>query len=119
MVMRSALSATSGANIRMPSPLSPQLTKSFTGLMPWLITCKDPPERFSTVAPRPRITRIAALSSLETPGFLIMVSPAEINAAAQALCMELFEAGAGMAPCMEEGETVTCIVFIWLSKWNK
>jgi hypothetical protein len=54
---------------------------------------------------------MAARSSLEDPGFLIILSPVEINAAAQALCIELLEAGAGILPRMEDGEMVTCILF--------
>jgi len=73
--------------------------------------CREPSGKFSTVAPSARITRMAAWSSLEEPGFLMMLSPAEIRAAAQALCSELLEAGADREPWMEEGEMITFILF--------
>jgi hypothetical protein len=54
---------------------------------------------------------MAARSSLEDPGLRICDLVCEINAAAQALCMELLEAGAWMLPRIAEGEIVTFIVF--------
>jgi hypothetical protein len=78
--------------------------------MPPLVICNEPSAAFSTMAPNPRITRMAARSSLEDPGFLIILSPPAINAAAHARCIELLEAGAGIVPRTEDGETVICIL---------
>jgi hypothetical protein len=57
------------------------------------------------------MTRRAARSSFEAPGFIIWVAVCETNAAAQALCMELLEAGACRLPRMADGEIVTFIVY--------
>src|SRR5450432_1470675 len=88
----------------------------------------EPSSSFSSLAPRSRITRNAERSSLEDPGFLICDTDFEINAAAQALCMELFEAGACTIPLIFEGEIVTFInlsgpgnrikKFLELVHWN-
>jgi len=57
------------------------------------------------------MTRSAALSSLELPGLMICVFVCDINAAAQALCMELLDAGACRLPFTIEGEMVTFILY--------
>jgi hypothetical protein len=61
------------------------------------------------------MTLSAALSSLEDPGFFICVFVWETNAAAQALCMELLEAGARTLPFISEGEIVT-FIFYYLAR---
>ena len=61
-----------------------------------------------SVAPRRFTISIAALSSFEWPGFLIILFPFATNAAAQALCIELLEAGACIDPDNWDG----CIVAI-------
>jgi hypothetical protein len=48
---------------------------------------------------------------LEDPGLKMSVFVCEISAAAQALCMELLEAGACRLPLTEDGEMVMFIAF--------
>ena len=103
-----------GANMRMPRPLSPQLTEASSladgcDKRPSAFTVIEPSSFCCTVAPKACITPRAALSSLDVPGLCIMLCPLLTSAAAQARCMLLFDAGAKMFPLIDDGLTVTCI----------
>lgn len=104
-----------GANIRMPRPLSPQLTEASSLVEACdkkfaAFTFIEPSSLYDTVAPNACITPRAALSSLDVPGLCIMLCPLLTSAAAQARCILLLDAGAKMLPLIFDGLTVTCII---------
>src|SRR5579862_3106981 len=104
------LNARIGANMRMPRPLSPQLTTMTDERClvsrdknEFVLSTNNSPLTIDHWHPNAFITPSAALSSLEYPGFLIMLFAALSNAAAHARCIELLEAGACIVPFNIDG----------------
>jgi hypothetical protein len=93
----------------MPKPLSPQFIDDDTGTTPLLLMMIASFALFIMLAPSFEITSSAARSSFDVPGFRIVVVPFDNNAAAQARCIELLDAGALTFPLIDEGYIVTTI----------
>jgi hypothetical protein len=90
-----------------PNPDSPQSSISHNGLKP--ASMLTLPSDLSIFAPRHSAIFIAAIESAQYEGLYKVVVPSANNAAATALCMELFEAGASSFPPLLFPETFMII----------
>ena len=104
------LKASMGVNILIPKPLSPQSTVSGEPIGPsnTVSVLSMINKLFLDSSLQFRAFRIAwaARSSFEWPGLWMKVLFRAMSAAAQALCMELFEAGARIVPFNVDGEMI-------------